>query len=85
VKNPWSLTTAETEVMDFFIVTGCRKGVAKQRDCSTKVVDALLEKIRWRMRLRDPKLTNTTLCVLAWRDWRVAGDAAAMAREAVNA
>lgn len=80
MKNPWSLTTAETEVMDFFIVTGCRKGVAKQRDCSTKVVDALLEKIRWRMRLRDPKLTNTTLCVLAWRDWRVAGDAAAMAR-----
>lgn len=28
MKNPWSLTTAETEVMDFFIVTGCRKGVA---------------------------------------------------------
>ena len=44
MKNPWSLTTAETEVMDFFIVTGCRKGVAKQRDCSTKVVDALRER-----------------------------------------
>lgn len=34
MKNPWSLTTAETEVMDFFIVTelGVQFSVPKWQD-----------------------------------------------------
>jgi len=65
VRNPWSLTPAEVDVLDAMCEKGTQKGAADRLRCSRGTIGQHMDRIAERMRL-----PCGLLAVLHWDRWR---------------